>query len=139
MGVIGSHGGVIFLSDLFWGAKTGETPKFFFKIFVNRYIGKLKKSGSFLYTPVVFALWECAVKESKSDLRVEQEPGTWEVVSLSKISRWSGYLAFIKLYPFKSCQNIKYELTPLLKWTNMSFSKGKRFIYELLECKIRGP
>ena len=47
MGVIGSHGGVIFLSDHFWGAKMRGTPNFFSKFlvksFVNRYIGKVKK------------------------------------------------------------------------------------------------
>ena len=50
MGVIGSHGGVIFLSDLFWEAKTGGNPNFFFKLvksFVNTYIGKVKNLGHF--------------------------------------------------------------------------------------------
>ena len=56
MGVIGSHGGVIFLSDHFEGLKWGEPPNFFSKFlvksFVDRYIGKVKKSGSLLYAPL---------------------------------------------------------------------------------------
>ena len=37
-----------------------------------------------LFEVAVFALWECAVKESKSDLRVEQEPGKLSVYRKSR-------------------------------------------------------